>query len=133
MEFTKAPGFGERFSFPENVEITINGDTISSVREASVRMVERWEEAVVSEIVKEARLAGYTEVTVLNKEVIFEALRRYLATPRTNADRIRAMSDKELAFAIICPRDMGADITTCADTCMECSLRWLQEPAKEEV
>lgn len=51
----------------------------------------------------------------------------------TNADRIRAMSDKDLAFAIICPRDMGADITTCADTCMECSLRWLQEPAKEEV
>lgn len=50
----------------------------------------------------------------------------------TNADRIRAMSDKELAFAIMCPRDMGADITTCADTCMECSLRWLQEPAKED-
>lgn len=50
----------------------------------------------------------------------------------TNADRIRAMTDEELAFAIICPRDMGADIATCALTCMECCLQWLHQPAKEE-
>mgnify|MGYP003312832107 CR=1 FL=1 len=144
MEFTKAPGFGERFSFPENVEITINGDTISSVREASVRMVERWEEAVVSEIVKEARLAGYTEVTVLNKEVIFEALRRYLATPRTNADRIRAMSDKELAWwlaeryakeAVLSLQDKGVtpsvtEIKAVTERLYMIWARWLMAPAE---
>lgn len=73
MDFTKAPGFGERFTFPENVAITINGAEIGTIREAAIRMVERWEDAVVSEIVKEARLAGYTEVTVLNKPFIFDA------------------------------------------------------------
>lgn len=78
MEFTKAPGFGERFYFPENVEITINGDTLSTIREAAVRMAERWEEAVVGEIVKEAQLAGYTEVTVLDKEAIMLAMAKQI-------------------------------------------------------
>ena len=57
--------------------------------------------------------------------------------PQTNADRIRAMSDEELADVIMCPMEIGASKDLCENnlghTCVECSLRWLQQPAKEEV
>jgi hypothetical protein len=149
MNFTKAPGFGERFSFPENVKITINGDTLSTIREAAVRMAERWEESVVCEIVKEARMAGYTEVTVLNKEVILEALRRYVMPPKTNADRIRALSDEHLANYLYQFTDIDCRIGFCQnlpkceellDTedgistdsmCKKCLLDWLRKPAED--
>lgn len=128
MNFTKAPGFGEKFSFPENVKISINGDTLSTIREAAVRMAARWEEAVVCEIVKEARLAGFTEVTVLNKEVIMEALTRYAMPPKTNADRIRAMGDEELGIFL----GEWADNPWAwkRDGEGEC-LAWLQQPAED--
>lgn len=58
-------------------------------------------------------------------------------SPMTNADRIRAMNDEELAeFAImsskffctkkhneVCEKPMG---------CTECAFNWLQQPAPEE-
>lgn len=97
MEIEKVANFGERFTFPKNVEITINGDTLSTFREAAIRMAERYEDAIIYEIVKEAKAAGYTEVTVLNKQAILDALRKYSIAPKTNADRIRAMSNEELA------------------------------------
>ena len=56
---------------------------------------------------------------------------------QTNADRIRAMSDEELAAVIMCPMEIGACKELCEKnhsyTCVECSLQWLQEPAKEEL
>jgi hypothetical protein len=56
--------------------------------------------------------------------------------PMTNADRIRAMSDKELAAVIMCPMEFAGIKDLCAKnpghTCVECSLRWLQEPVKED-
>ena len=55
---------------------------------------------------------------------------------KTNADRIRAMSDKELAGVIMCPMEFTGLKDLCAKnpghTCVECSLRWLQEPVKED-
>lgn len=52
---------------------------------------------------------------------------------KTNADRIRAMSDEELTMVIMCPRDIGHKIDTCiGESCKDCSIRWLQEPSKEE-
>ena len=54
----------------------------------------------------------------------------------SNADRIRDMDDEELAAVIMCPMEIGGSKDLCAEnhgyTCVECSLRWLQEPAKEE-
>lgn len=56
--------------------------------------------------------------------------------PMTNGDRIRAMSDKELAEVIMCPMEFNGIKDLCAKnpgfTCVECSLQWLQEPAKED-
>ena len=51
----------------------------------------------------------------------------------TNGDRIREMSDLELAQVIMCPYDINPDI--CLDegkSCYECCLEYLQKPAAEE-
>ena len=54
----------------------------------------------------------------------------------TNADRIREMDDEALAGIIMCPYD--GEIKDCRDepfpadmkTCIECSMKWLREPAE---
>ena len=52
----------------------------------------------------------------------------------TNADRIRAMSDEELAEIIACPKGLF-DRMDCFDDnrdCKHCSLEWLKQPPKGE-
>ena len=60
-------------------------------------------------------------------------------TPKTNADRIRAMSDKELAkmltvvergFTCFECREIGGG--ECSMKCDERCLEWLQQPAEGE-
>lgn len=60
--------------------------------------------------------------------------------PVTNADRIRAMSDEELAQMLTIGQG-GFDCSTCVETtdyrdceqnCEERCLKWLQQPPKEE-
>lgn len=55
--------------------------------------------------------------------------------PMSNADRIRAMSDEELADVIMCPMEISCISDLCEKnlsyTCVECSLQWLREPAEE--
>ena len=52
--------------------------------------------------------------------------------PITNADRIRAMSDEELAKKLqyMCP--VGADCIKMSGDCKSCWLDWLQQPSEEE-
>lgn len=64
--------------------------------------------------------------------------------PKTNADRLRSMSDEELAKAL----NNGFDVKYCTndpacgelldtedgipeEKCIACALRWLRQPAKE--
>lgn len=53
----------------------------------------------------------------------------------TNADRIRAMSDEELAKWFltvgICIRDID-DVKCDGISCKECRLNWLRQPAEED-
>lgn len=50
--------------------------------------------------------------------------------PMTNADRIRAMSDEELAYWVMCSHgDVEPD--SCPKGCMKCTLEWLKQPAEE--
>lgn len=53
----------------------------------------------------------------------------------TNADRIRSMSNEELAKwflgAGICIRDLD-DVRCDGVSCKECRLNWLRQPAEEE-
>lgn len=59
-------------------------------------------------------------------------VRRKVSRPKqTNADRIRAMSDEELATVIMCPDGMKDQPCSDADgKCVACCLRWLQQPAE---
>lgn len=49
---------------------------------------------------------------------------------QTNADRIRAMSDEELAMNMMCPNENGLGNIECNQddncNCYKCSLKWLQ-------
>ena len=49
----------------------------------------------------------------------------------TNADRIRAMSDKELAEVIECPHGLDLEICSGKGTCLDCCIDWLRQPAGE--
>lgn len=51
--------------------------------------------------------------------------------PATNANRIRCMSDEELAhqFGAQCPKDRKRE---CDKRCSQCWLEWLQQTAKED-
>ena len=52
-----------------------------------------------------------------------------LTQPQTNADRIRAMSDEELAEFISscgCPDHAR----NCADSCKDCTMDWLKQPVE---
>ena len=54
---------------------------------------------------------------------------------KTNAQKIRAMSDEELAeFIISIPMCVGEDkdLNCEIDVCKECFLKWLQMPAEED-
>lgn len=52
----------------------------------------------------------------------------------TNADRIRAMSDEELANIIECPygNPYFDEHLPCKGSCHDCLLIWLQMPAEED-
>lgn len=57
----------------------------------------------------------------------------YEAKPMTNADRIRAMTDEELAAVIMCPYDCDSDMCLLNGTCLDCCVKWLKQPVKEDV
>ena len=56
--------------------------------------------------------------------------------PQTNADRIRNMTDEELALVIMCPYDNLPGECTCEEddsraNCIKCCLEWLQAEVEE--
>lgn len=91
-----------------------------------------------------------TEDTLEALDMAISALRQQeqeLNEPMTNADRIRAMSDEEIAewvcengaiktpCDIICGGDCEAFATfdkSSMDVCKEIVMKWLQNPAKED-
>lgn len=76
---SKAPEFGCRLTIPQNLEINTDGGFYDNTRKVAIRMVEQYDDAVIDEIVKEARISGFTDVTVLNKQSIVAALKRYFS------------------------------------------------------
>lgn len=82
---------------------------------------------------------------VFHAECMEEELRGRLreVAPMTNADRIRAMSDEEMAGILVrmdggvfcenlprCEDDLNNDRDIPDERCMECALRWLRKPAE---
>ena len=54
---------------------------------------------------------------------------------QTNADRIRSMTDEELAIHMMCPNEMGLAEIECDKSdscnCYECLLKWLLAESEE--
>ena len=73
-------------------------------------------------------MPGAVRMTTAARDYLVE-LRDKLTGNGTNADRIRAMSDEELAreFGRQCPKGN----TQPCDSCSHCWLYWLQQPAEE--
>lgn len=53
--------------------------------------------------------------------------------PMTNGDRIRSLTDEELASVVMCPADITLRDTECDqhNNCMECTLDWLQRESED--
>ena len=71
------------------------------------------------------------QITDENQKVVYQR------KDETNADRIRAMSDEELARACLlpCPHpgdECKLDFPSPEQTCPECILNWLKRPAEGE-
>lgn len=75
----------------------------------------------------------------INKDRMLDVIRWLLnllfvagvKTEHSNADRIRAMSDEELAEVIMCPYGSELDLCCTKGTCLDCCMKWLKEPAEE--
>ena len=50
----------------------------------------------------------------------------------TNADKIRAMTDEELAYVVMCQYGQCPDRFTCEEAyCFRCSLDWLKQEVSD--
>ena len=79
-------------------------------------------------------LCGCPEEAVFTEGSECDQFNRQIGSkPMTNADRIRAMSDEELAYWVMCPYDnppCGGEPDGTVFNCMDCTLKWLQQPAE---
>lgn len=82
-QFNKPPGWGSRFQFPENQQLNFDGLQMSVTDRIVAQMVDNYEDVIAAEIARAARAAGASDVTVLNKAAIIDALMK--RTPRRYA------------------------------------------------
>lgn len=78
MNTEKHTEFGKRFNIPENIQFEYDGKTGCVAQDIAVRMAEKWEDFVVAQIVAEATDMGISDITVLNKPAIMDALRKQI-------------------------------------------------------
>ena len=73
--------------------------------------------------------------TFTEEEVEILLNSRICEKPKTNADRIRSMSDEELAMNMMCPNENGLGEIECDKSdncnCYACILKWLQQEVEE--
>lgn len=75
------PEFGCRYQFPDNMKVEYDGFSGSLVNEIVVKMADKYDSYVVDQIAMEARAEGISDITILNKYTILEALNRAMALP----------------------------------------------------
>lgn len=78
MTFNKPHEWGSRFQFPENQKIEFGDLQMRVTEKVIVQMIDDYETAVAAEIASAARAAGVSDVTVLNKKAILEALQKQI-------------------------------------------------------
>lgn len=78
MEFNKPPEFGARFQFPENMTFEYDRQVHTLVDKLAVNMAERYDNFIVEQIAMAARAEGISDLTVLNKTAIMEAMQKQI-------------------------------------------------------
>ena len=78
----------------------------------------------------------HDSVTTVNPPLPFEVYLKSVKKRQANADRIRAMTDEELAEWIAgrypdCPPGTSPAPLGCDDVCSECWLEWLRQEATQ--
>lgn len=63
----------------------------------------------------------------------YRLVREFIKSQRkqSNADRIRNMTDEELAEIIMCPFDTDPSVCRYKGTYLDCCLDWLKQPVEE--
>lgn len=70
--------FWKRFHFPENIRIEYEGFCGSVNNQIAVKMAEKYEDFVIEQIAMEARASGVSDLTVLNKTAIINAINKQI-------------------------------------------------------
>jgi hypothetical protein len=78
MQFNKPPKCGARFQFPENAELSTDGLKFTISEKIACAFVDEYDEFIAEEIAREARAAGISDCTVLNKKAILEAIEKQI-------------------------------------------------------
>jgi hypothetical protein len=84
MKFDKYPIFGETFSFPENADFNLDNGVYSVTQKIVAQFVDDYDDYIISQIAQTARENGISELVVLNKAAILNALSK--RTPKKPAD-----------------------------------------------
>ncbi len=92
-EFHIGTEFGKRFNIPENIQFEYDGKTGCVAQDIAVRMAEKWEDFVVEQIVAEATDMGISDLTVLNKPAIMDALRKHTPTKPLHIHEVHPKHD----------------------------------------
>ena len=92
--------FGTTFSFPENVKFDFDNPIGKVTQKMAAQFVEEYDDYIVSQIANTARESGISNLAVLNKKAIIEALVR--ATPKKP-------KEDGWFFCPVCGRDILMD------------------------
>lgn len=78
---------------------------------------------------------GYSSYKLENVLAWRDECFEIMTSPQTNADRIRSMTDEELAANMMCPNENGLAEIDCDKNdncnCYECLLKWLRAESEE--
>ncbi len=84
MMFNKFTGFGKTFSFPENMEIEFDNLVHSVTQKVVTQFVDDFDDHIISQIANTARENGISELVVLNKTTIMDALKKQMPKKPVN-------------------------------------------------
>lgn len=119
---------------PEGRVISMKMTIAEIIKKSSVEDI-----AKIIGLVAARHLYGFSveEANKLENKEILKALQSEIEVDYkpTNADRIRSMSDDELALNMMCPNENGLGEIGCDKSdkcnCYECILNWLQSEVEE--
>ena len=78
MQFNKPTEWGASFQFPENSTVSVDGLKLTVTEKLACEFVEKYDDFIAEEIAREARAAGISDCTVLNKKAILEAIEKHI-------------------------------------------------------